>query len=174
MAEQRIDGTEDLPGGENLILSASFDKGGEAPGRLHREPDPLSRPPQGRWGAASGRSPGCSRSRVRVCASAATAGESVTADYPGDHPYAFTGGTIKRAAVDVSGDRYVDLEREAQVMIAREQATRNGWRCQPSRLTPTNSNALGALLRSKDRTGSDGFDSTLRIRVGACPVGLVL
>ena len=47
-------------------------------------------------------------------------GEAVTTDYPGEHPHAFTGGTIKRVAVDVSGDPYVDLEREAQAMLARE------------------------------------------------------
>ena len=33
---------------------------------------------------------------------------------------AFTGGTIKRVAVDVSGEPYVDLEREAQAMLSRE------------------------------------------------------
>ncbi len=32
----------------------------------------------------------------------------------------FTGGTIKRVAVDVSGDPYIDLEREAVAMLARE------------------------------------------------------
>ena len=47
-------------------------------------------------------------------------GEPVTSDYPGDHPHTFTGGTIKRVAVDVSGEPYVDLEREAQAMLARE------------------------------------------------------
>jgi arylsulfatase len=47
-------------------------------------------------------------------------GEPVTADYPGPHPHVFTGGTIRRVAVDVSGDPYVDLEREAQAMLARE------------------------------------------------------
>ena len=40
-------------------------------------------------------------------------GEPVTDDYPGEPPYAFTGGTIDRVAVDVSGEPYVDLEREA-------------------------------------------------------------
>ena len=41
---------------------------------------------------------------------------------PGVHGYipAFTGGTIKRVAVDVSGDPYLNLEREAQAMLARE------------------------------------------------------
>ena len=47
-------------------------------------------------------------------------GEPVTDDYPGAHPHVFTGGTIKRVAVDVSGDPYLDLEREAQAMLARE------------------------------------------------------
>ena len=47
-------------------------------------------------------------------------GESVTDDYPGDAPWSFTGGTIKRVAVDVSGEPFVDLEREAQAMLARE------------------------------------------------------
>ena len=32
----------------------------------------------------------------------------------------FTGGTINRVAVDVSGEPYVDLEREAQLMLMRE------------------------------------------------------
>ena len=44
-------------------------------------------------------------------------GEPVTGDYPGDHPHTFTSGTIKRVAVDVSGELYVNLEREAQAML---------------------------------------------------------
>jgi hypothetical protein len=47
-------------------------------------------------------------------------GEAVTDDYPGSLPWAFTGGTIHRVAVDVSGDPYVDLEREAVAMMSRE------------------------------------------------------
>ena len=47
-------------------------------------------------------------------------GEPITADYPGESPYAFTGGTINRIAIDVSGDPYLDLEREAQLMLMRE------------------------------------------------------
>ena len=35
-------------------------------------------------------------------------------------PYAFTGGTIKEAVVDVSGEHYVDLELEALAMMKRE------------------------------------------------------
>ena len=44
-------------------------------------------------------------------------GEPVTDDYPGEPPYAFTGGTINRVAVDVSGKPYVDLERQAEMLI---------------------------------------------------------
>ena len=47
-------------------------------------------------------------------------GDPVTEDYPGTAPYAFTGGTINRVAIDVSGEPYVDLEREAVAMMARE------------------------------------------------------
>jgi arylsulfatase len=31
-----------------------------------------------------------------------------------------TGGTIKRVAIDVSGQPYLDLERQAEAMLARE------------------------------------------------------
>ncbi|PZF85574.1 sulfatase-like hydrolase/transferase [Jiangella anatolica] len=44
----------------------------------------------------------------------------VTEDYPGTSPFAFTGGTIRAAIVDVSGEPFVDLEKEATAMMARE------------------------------------------------------
>jgi hypothetical protein len=44
----------------------------------------------------------------------------VTDDYPGASPHAFTGGTIREAIVDVSGEHYVDLELEALAMMKRE------------------------------------------------------
>jgi hypothetical protein len=47
-------------------------------------------------------------------------GAAVTDDYPGERPYRFTGGTIKRVAIDVSGQPYLDLERQAEAMPARE------------------------------------------------------
>ena len=46
--------------------------------------------------------------------------EPVTDDYPGTSPYAFTGGAIREAIVDVSGEPFVDLEKEAIAMLARE------------------------------------------------------
>jgi hypothetical protein len=47
-------------------------------------------------------------------------GEGVTDNYPGSSPWSFTGGPINRVAVDVSGDPYLDLEREAAAMMMRE------------------------------------------------------
>jgi hypothetical protein len=47
-------------------------------------------------------------------------GSPVTSDYPGERPWRFTGGTLRTVAVDVSGEPYVDLEREAAAMLARE------------------------------------------------------
>jgi arylsulfatase A-like enzyme len=44
----------------------------------------------------------------------------VTWDYPGDRPWAFTGGTIERVIVDVSGEPYLDLEKEAMAVLSRE------------------------------------------------------
>ena len=47
-------------------------------------------------------------------------GEAITEDYPGEAPYRFTGGTIEQVAIDVSGEPYLDLEREAALMLMRE------------------------------------------------------
>ncbi len=44
----------------------------------------------------------------------------ITDDYPGESPHAFTGGTIKEAVVDVSGEHYADLELEALALMKRE------------------------------------------------------
>jgi len=45
---------------------------------------------------------------------------NVTDDYPGDMPWGFTGGTIKQVIVDVSGEPFVDLEKEAIGMMKRD------------------------------------------------------
>ncbi|HET6175246.1 MAG TPA: hypothetical protein VFD90_21760 [Gaiellales bacterium] len=44
----------------------------------------------------------------------------MTDDYPGTELFTFTGGTVRRVAVDVSGEGSVDLEREAQATLTRE------------------------------------------------------
>lgn len=47
-------------------------------------------------------------------------GEPVTDDYPGDAPWAFTGGTIHKVVVNVSGAPFVDLEKEVRAAFARD------------------------------------------------------
>jgi hypothetical protein len=47
-------------------------------------------------------------------------GAPVTDDYPGTSPYRFTGGTIRQVRVNVSGEPYLNLEREAVAMLMRE------------------------------------------------------
>jgi arylsulfatase len=118
--EQKIVSDEDVPTGEKLILSAAFEKEGEDPpgvsagtlslfhgdvkvgeGRIKTQPGKFSIAGDG------------------LCVGRDSS-DPVTDDYPGEAPYAFVGGTINRVAVDVSGEPYVDLEREAVAMMARE------------------------------------------------------
>ena len=47
-------------------------------------------------------------------------GAPVTEDYPGSRPWGFTGGTIDKVVVDVSGEAYLDLEKEAIGMMKRD------------------------------------------------------
>ena len=117
--EQMVVGDEDIPTGDNLILSASFEKEGSSP---------TARPGCSRSTTATRRSArhGSRPSSERSPSPAAAlyvgrhAGEPITDDYPGEPPYAFTGGTIDRVAIDVSGEPYLDLEREAALMLMRE------------------------------------------------------
>jgi arylsulfatase len=46
--------------------------------------------------------------------------EPVSDDYPGQAPWRFTGGTIRRATVDVSGQPFVDLAAEARMALLRD------------------------------------------------------
>ncbi|GAA3097894.1 hypothetical protein GCM10020254_49090 [Streptomyces goshikiensis] len=118
--EQRITATEPLPVGEKLILAASFEKDGEvSPGlatgilSLHHGDKKVG---EGRIRTQPGRFT-LAGEGLNV---GKDSGDAVTADYPGTAPWAFTGGTLHRVAVDVSGEPYIDLEREAEAMLARE------------------------------------------------------
>ena len=120
MFEQKIDATEDLPTGEDLILSASFDKDGEDPPGVSTGVLSLY---YGDRKVGAGRiknQPGYFELAGEGLCIGRDSGAAVTDDYPGERPYRFTGGTIKRAAVDVSGQPYLDLERQAEAMLARE------------------------------------------------------
>ena len=120
MFEQKVVATEDIPTGENLILSASFDKDGEDP--PHVSTGILSlyyndkKVGEGRIKTQPG---GFELAGEGLCVGR-DSGAAVTDDYAGEAPYRFTGGTINRVAVDVSGEPYLDLEREAQAMMSRE------------------------------------------------------
>ncbi len=120
MIEQHVVATEDLPTGEKLILSASFDKAGEDPPGVANGTLSLW---QGDEKVGEGQiktQPGKFVIGGEGLCVGRDSGSGVTADYPGMEPFRFTGGTIRRVAVDVSGEPYLDLEREAAAMLMRE------------------------------------------------------
>jgi arylsulfatase A-like enzyme len=120
MFEQKIDATEDVPIGVNLILAASFDKDGEDPPHVSTGILSLY---HGDTKVGEGRiktQPGMFSLAGEGLAVGRDGSEPVTDDYPGVSPFRFTGGTIHRVAVDVSGEPFIDLEREAAAMLARE------------------------------------------------------
>jgi arylsulfatase len=115
--EQIVESTEPVPTG-HVILSASFEREGDAmpaegtltlhfgerkvgEGRIKTQPGKFSLAGEGLNVGKEG-------------------GEPVTDDYPGDYPWAFVGGTVKRAIIDVSGQPFVDLAQEARMAFARD------------------------------------------------------
>jgi arylsulfatase len=120
LREQLLRSTVDLPTGEGLILSASFDKDGQdAQGMttgivtlFHGDTPVGSMRISTQPGKFSLAGEGLTVGR--------DTGAPVTDDYPGSDPWTFTGGTLRRVAVDVSGEPYLNLEREAQAMLMRE------------------------------------------------------
>jgi arylsulfatase A-like enzyme len=120
VTEQRVDGTEELPTGEGLILSATFSKAGEdPPGTAHGTLSLFHGDRQVGEGEIR-----CQPGFFSLAGEGLTvgrdSGEAVTDDYPGQAPWRFTGGTLHRVAIDVSGTPYLDLEREAAAMLSRE------------------------------------------------------
>jgi hypothetical protein len=115
--EQVVESTEQIPTGRH-VFSASFEREGdgmpaegtltlhigeEAVGdaRIKTQPGKFSLAGEGLNVGKDG-------------------GEPVTDDYPGDSPWAFVGGTIVKAVVDVSGEPFVDLAMEAAAAFARD------------------------------------------------------
>ena len=120
LAEQKVDATEDLPSGENLILSASFEKDGEDPPHVPTGMLTLYHGDTKVGEARIKTQPGKFSLAGEGLTVGRDGGEAVSPDYPGVRPWAFTGGRIHRVAVDVSGEPYLNLEREAQAMMMRE------------------------------------------------------
>jgi arylsulfatase len=115
--EQVVEASEPVPTGQ-VVLSASFEKEGETmptegtltlhfrdeavgEGRIKTQPGKFSLAGEGLNIGKDG-------------------GEAVTDDYPGQSPWAFVGGTIHKAVIDVSGEPFVDLAREAAAAFARD------------------------------------------------------
>jgi arylsulfatase len=118
--EQQVVATADVPVGEDLILSASFEKDGEEQPGVATGVLSLY---YGDRKVGEGRiktQPGTFEVAGEGLCIGRDSGAPVTDDYPGESPHRFTGGTIKRAVVDVSGEPYANLEREAEAMLARE------------------------------------------------------
>jgi len=120
MFEQNVAATEDLPTGEDLILSASFDKDGEDPPGVATGMLSLYYGDRKVGEARIKTQPGNFELAGEGLCVGRDSGAAVTPDYPGQSPHRFTGGTIKRVVIDVSGEPYLDLEREAAAMLARE------------------------------------------------------
>ena len=117
--EQSVAGGEDIPTGHNVLLSASFEQESQQPDRTtgilslyHADKKVGETRIKTQLGAFAVAGAGLYVGRHN--------GEPVTDDYPGHAPYRFTGGTIDRVAVDVSGEPFIDLEREAALMLMRE------------------------------------------------------
>ena len=115
--EQIIESDRPVPTGD-CVLSASFEKEGDAmpaegtlslyiddekvgEGKIKTQPGKFSLAGEGLNIGKEGAEP-------------------VTDDYPGDYPWAFAGGTIHQATVDVAGEPWVDLEKEVVAAFARD------------------------------------------------------
>jgi arylsulfatase len=117
LEEQVVESTEQIPTGRH-VFSASFEREGDGmpaegtltlhigtdevgSGRIRTQPGKFSIAGEGLNIGRDG-------------------GEPVTDDYPGDSPWAFAGGTIARAVIDVGGEPFVDLAMEARAAFARD------------------------------------------------------
>ena len=114
---QVVESDETVPTG-HVVLSASFDKEGDGmPTQgtltLHIRDKAVGsgtiRIQPGKFGLGGG---GLVFGR--------SGAEPVTDDYPGERPWALTGGTIKRVVIDVSGHEFIDLAKEAAAAFARQ------------------------------------------------------
>jgi arylsulfatase len=117
LQEQIVESDEAIPTGHH-VFSASFEREGDsmpAEGTLtlHVDQDAVG---EGRIKTQPGKF-SLAGEGLNV---GKDGGEAVTDDYPGEAPWAFAGGTIHKAAIDVSGEPFVDLAREAAAAFARD------------------------------------------------------
>lgn len=117
MDEQIVESDRPVPTGQ-VVLSASFDM---TPGTMPAEGTLTLHIGKDAVGSATIRTqPG----KFSIAGEGLNVGkdtaEPVTSDYAGESPWPFTGGTIQRVAVDVSGEPFVDLAQEAAMAFARD------------------------------------------------------
>ena len=114
---QVVESNEPVPTG-HVVLSATFDKAGDGmPTKgtltLHIRDKVVGsatiQTQPGKFGLGGG---GLVFGR--------SGAEPVTDDYHGERPWSFHGGTIKRVVIDISGDAFVDLAKEAAAAFARQ------------------------------------------------------
>ena len=87
LVEQKVDGSEDLPVGENLILSASFEKDGEDPPGVSTGILSLYHGEEKVGEARIKTQPGLFTIAGEGLCVGRDSGEPVTDDYPGEHPH---------------------------------------------------------------------------------------
>ena len=120
IVEQKVSSTEEIPTGKNLILSAAFEKKGEEPRGVANGVLSLYFGDTKVGETQIKTQPGYFALTGDGLCVGWDSGAPVTEDYPGTMPWRFTGGTINRVAIDVSGQDFIDMEREAAAMLARE------------------------------------------------------
>ena len=115
--DQIVESTVDVPSG-HVVLSASFERVGDAMPTegtltLHIREEAVGeakiKTQPGKFSLAG---EGLNIGREGA--------EPVTDDYPGERPWAFVGGTIHKAIIDVSGKPFVDLANEVRMAFARD------------------------------------------------------
>src|SRR5262249_13562217 len=117
IVEQMVESDEDVPTGQHILSAAFQREGSDMPthGTLTLYIDDRA------VGSAPIKTQPGNFERVGEGLTVGKdGGEAVTDDYAGDRPWAFAGGTIKQVIVDVSGEPYLDLEKEAVALMARE------------------------------------------------------
>ena len=119
MFEQIVESTEPMPTGPRRCSPPSFEREGDTmpaegtltlhigdeQGRRRPDQDPARQ---------------VLASPARGSTSARTAASRSPTTTPGESPWPFVGGTIHRAVVDVSGEPFVDLAKEAAMAFARD------------------------------------------------------
>jgi hypothetical protein len=117
--EQMLVGSENIPTGENVFLSASFEKEGNEP--------TYAKGTLSLYHGDTKVGEGKIKTQLGFFAVAGTSlyvgrqpGEPVTDDYPGEPPYEFTGGTLRLVSVNVSGEPFTDLEHHAAMLLKHQ------------------------------------------------------